>query len=105
MIHAGRQSEYQILRRGGAGIDGQAAPLEQRLQSGDMIGVGVGDQNGGKLVRGQPHFPERGSDAPAGDAGVQQQMGAAAADQDRISGRAAGQSMYGGQKRSLASSG
>ena len=85
-----------------AGENGKLAPLQQGLQAGGVVGVGVGQKNGGQVLQRQPQLPEGGGDAAAGDAGVHQQAGIAAAHQSRVAGGTAGQSMYGGQTKYLA---
>ena len=80
------------------GQNGQGRALRQGLQSRDMIGMGMGDENGIQRLGRQIQLPQGGSDPAAGDAGVQQDPGGVAAKQQRVSGGTAGQGMYGGQK-------
>ena len=77
------------------------AALEQRLQAGDVVRVGVGDEDGRKASGFQAQLPQSGGDASAGDACIQQNIALPAGEQQRVPGGTACQRMYGGQKTYL----
>ena len=64
------QPETKRFQRPGRGTDGAVRSFEQRLQSGDVVGVGVGDEDGGQIRRGQAQLFQRFGDAAAGDARI-----------------------------------
>ena len=72
--------------------------FQKGVQPGDMVGMGVGDQNSRQVCRGQPQFFQGRSDPAAGDPGVDQQMGVSAGEHSGVSRGAAGKRMYGGQE-------
>lgn len=88
-----RQPLRQIMQRPGSCTDRTVRPLEKGLQPGDVVGVGMGDKNGGEIRRGQAQFLQGFGDAAAGDSGIYQQVGGAAGKQQRVSGGTAGQRM------------
>ena len=47
------QPETKRFQRPGRGTDGAVRSFEQSLQSRDVVGVGVGDEDGGQIRRGQ----------------------------------------------------
>ena len=57
----------------------------------------MGQQDAGQVAGGQPQLPESGGDTAGGDARVQQNVGALAADEQAVALRAAGEYMYGQQ--------
>ncbi len=73
--------------------DGTAGVLKQGLESGDMVGMGVGDEDGVQGFRRQVQGPKGLGHAAAGDAGVHQQMGLFPGDDQGIAAGAAGQGM------------
>ena len=77
------------------------AALEQRLQAGDVVRVGVRDENGREASELQAQLPQSGSDAAAGNARIQQNIALPAGEQQRVPGGTACQRMYGGQKTYL----
>lgn len=77
------------------------AALEQRLQTGDVVRVGVRDENGREASELQAQLPQSGSDAAAGNARIQQNIALPAGEQQRVPGGTACQRMYGGQKTYL----
>ena len=80
------------------GKDGAIRLFQQGVQPGDVVGMGVSDEDGGQLRRGQPQFLQSCCDPAAGDPGVDQQMGVSAGEHSGVSGGAAGKRMYGGQE-------
>ena len=80
------------------GKDGAIRLFQQGVQPGDVVGMGVGDQNSRQVCRGQSQFFQSCGDPAAGDPGVDQQMGVSAGEHSGVSGGAAGKRMYGGQE-------
>ena len=97
----GRQPPGQLPARPLCGEDRGIAALQQRLQAGDVVRMGVGDEDGRETARLQAQFPQGGGDASAGDAGVQQDPALSAGKQQRVPGGTTGQRMYNGQKAYL----
>ena len=72
--------------------------FQKGVQPGDMVGMGVGDQNSRQVCRSQSQFFQSCGDPAAGDPGVDQQMGVSAGEHSGVSRGAAGKRMYGGQE-------
>ena len=64
-----------------------------------MVGVLMGDQNCGEVLGSKAHLCQRTADPPAGDTHVNEQMGAAAGEQRRITGGAAGKGAKSGNEK------
>ena len=97
-----RQPVAQLPAGAGRGENGAGRFLQKRPHAGNMVGMGVGHKNGVQLCRGQLQRFQRGGDAAAGNAGVDQKRSAIAGKQGGIAGGAAGKGMYGGQEKYLA---
>ena len=93
-----RQPVVKFPAGPGRGQNGAVRLFQQDVQPGDVVRVGVGDENGGQLRRGQPQLLQSRGDPAAGDPGVDQQMGVAAGEHSGVAGGAAGKGMYGGQE-------
>ena len=97
-----RQAEVQFPAGPGRGQNGTVRLFQQHVQPGDMVRVGVGDENGPQFRRGQAQLLQSRGDPAAGDSGVDQQVGVAAGEHSGVAGGAAGKGMYGGQEKYLA---
>ena len=98
--HVPQSGTAEGQRGGGAvaGVEGQAVLLGQGGQPGGMVGVLMGKQHGSHVLRRQAQLPQRRGDASGGDAGVHQQVDAAAGQQQADALRAAGKCMYSQQR-------
>ena len=78
---------------GCAGIERDGVVLGQSMQAADMVCVGMGNENGGQVVRGQAQLAERSFDAPGGDPRIHQQMRCPIREQQTVALRPAGKCM------------
>ena len=88
-----RQPLRQSAQRPGGPADRAVRPLEKGLQPGDVVGVGMGDEDGGEIRRRQAQLRQGFGDAAAGNPRIHQQMCGTAGKQQRVSGGTAGQCM------------
>ena len=65
--------------------------LEKRGKTRRVVGMLVGDEDGGQVVRRQAQLGKGLLDAAGGDAGIHQQVDAAGGEQKAVSAGAAGQ--------------
>ena len=87
---------------GGGGEYRGTRVLQQHPQPGGVVGMGMGDENGGQGLGRPVKRPQGGLNAPGGDACVHQNVNIAGADQGGVALGPAGQSMYGNQMSDLA---
>ena len=83
----------ELAGGGGPGADGDVIAPDQGGQAADVVAVLVGDAHGVHVPEGQAQRAQRGVDAPAGDAGVHQDMGAAGGQEQAVALRPAGDGM------------
>ena len=94
-----RDAVAELPAAGGGGEDGHVPALDDGGKAGDMVAVGMGDADGGEVLRAQSQLPQGPGDPPGGDAGVQQDVGPVPAHQGGVAGGAAGKGMDGCQSR------
>ena len=82
---------------GRGGVNGSPRLFGKHTQTGDVVAVLVGEQDGGQLVRLHAQLRQPGGKTLGGDAGVQQDVGATAGNQRGVAQRAAGKGGKGQQ--------
>ena len=75
------------------------APFQKGGEPCNVVGMGVGNENGGEIRRSQLQLPQSRGDPAAGYTGVQQQVGLTAGYHQRVPGGTAGQGLYSGQNK------
>lgn len=90
-ILQGGDAVAQMPSGAGAGVDRQPELLGQGGQTGDVVGMLVGDQHPRQGGGVHPQVPEGPADTPAGDARVHEQVGLSGGEQQAVAGGAAGQ--------------
>ena len=83
----------QLRAGAAAGENGNIPALGDGAKTGNVVGMTVGNENAAEIGGGQSQLLQGCCDAAAGDAGVQQHVGAVSAKEGSVSGGAAGQCM------------
>ena len=86
-----------LCRCAGGGVEGGGVVLAPGPQTRDVVGVAVGEEDGGNVVRRQSQLGQSGGDAPGGDAGIHEKICFAVVNQQAVALAAAGEGVQGHQ--------